>query len=315
MPKVKNNITAVIVLCILFYSTHAFSTNPVHHITLKNGDRVTALILKHNEDHIVLRMTAGPEMVLEKNKILSILPVDEHVSKKNPQIQTKAQETDSKGNELKYSGRVSLGGKLQTGNSETESLVIDSVLKARDQKNRYKAEFDFNRSEEDGTVTNDTIQLGLNYDRFLNEKWFVGGVLDFEQDDVAKLDLRTRAGVKTGYQFFEEETLNLILSAGTQFIRENFANDSTQNDLAFSQGVDYEQKFFKKALTLFYEHDFLVPYGDTSAFIYEGETGLRVPLVKQFVTTAGVDIDWDNDPADGVKEEDVTYSLKIGYEF
>jgi len=38
--------------------------------------------------------------------------------------------------------------------------------------------------------------------------------------------------------------------------------------------------------------------------------------VGTFLTgTAQVDFDWDNAPAENVREQDVTYKLKLGYEW
>lgn len=216
---------------------------------------------------------------------------------------------------IKWSGRVELGGELQTGNSDTTALSIDTRLTARDKQNRYQADFDFNKSKDEGEVTDDNKRLRFEYSRFQTEKWFLGVDVDLENDDIAELDLRSRIALKSGYQFYDNDDLSLRADLGLAYLNENFANESTDTSIAIAQDLDYEQGFFDDAMRLFYEHSILLPSDDFAGFIFDSEAGIRVPVAKKFIGTAGVEFDWDNDPAQGVREEDLTYTLKLGYEF
>lgn len=318
---------------LVFSSSASLAAPTTLHLT--NGDRITGEILAENPDgSIRFRMSAGPEITLpaaavEGDKAASATD-NEHAAANDidtaqapPDTPTQdatqmaAIEPAAPPEQVPFSwgGRIELGAELQTGNSETESLAIDTRLKAREGQNRYQADFDFERSEEEGTITDDSKSLELEYERFQTRKSFVGADADFENDDVAELDLRTRLGVKTGYQFYDRDALSLKASGGLAYLNENFANQSTETSIALTHSLDYEQSFFEDAARLFHEHDFLVPTDDSGAFIFHAESGVRVPVARKFIGTAGVDFDWDNDPAEGVGEEDITYSLKLGYEF
>lgn len=289
-------------------------------VFLNNGDRLSGTVIdKDQNGTLTLQMEAGPEIKLPKamiTKVQTLAATPDPRQAAAPESTSVApKDKPAEQDPLKWSGRVEFGGELQTGNSETESLTFDGRLKARDRKNRYQADFEYNRAEDEGTITDDDMELALQYEHFLNERWFAGATTSFKNDDVAELDLRSRIGVLTGYQFYDREDLSLSASGGISYINENFANQSTDTSIALTQNTDYEQSFLEDKFRLFYEHDLLVPFEDTSAFIFDSEGGLRVPVTERFLGIAEVNFDWDNDPADGVKEEDVVYKLKLGYEF
>ncbi len=216
---------------------------------------------------------------------------------------------------FKWSGRVNFGGALEEGNSKSKSLGLDANLTARDAKNRFHFGGEANWEEESGQETeNDPLGFGL-YDRCVTEEYFVGGNLQFERDKFEELDLRSRIGLYNGYQFYEQDDLNLQIKAGAEYIDEQFTDDSSENDIAASWGFDYDQKFYEGAFQLFHAHNISVPVSNTVAFLIDSETGIRVPVGKHLTGTAQVDYDWDNEPAAGVQEDDTSYSIKLGYEW
>ena len=320
----------IILTCLSFGTVYA--GNSIIH--LHNGDRLSGTITSTDTDHTLhLQMNAGPQIRLNKDQIARIedaspLPHPEQTTLPDTSSQktiaataaptpshstayVKKTVTDS----LHWSGRIEFGGELQTGNSNTEALSFDTRLKARDKHNRYQLDFEYNRSEDEGTLTDDNRELGFNYQRFQSEKWFLGADISFENDDIAELDLRSRLGVESGYQFYDYETLSLRAAMGLAYLNENFANESTQASIAITQNIAYEQGFLGETFRVFYEHDLLLPTEQFNGFIFNSEFGLRVPVAKKLIGTAGIDFDWDNDPAEDVREDDVTYTLKIGYEF
>ena len=218
-------------------------------------------------------------------------------------------------NAYKWSGRVNLGGRLEDGNSQKKSASIDGEVKARNEKNRYTAKAEANWAEDEGEQTKNDRQLNLEYDRFMNEKWFIGSRLNLKTDEQAALDLRTKLGAFVGYQFYETKELNLLTKAGLDYISTEYENDESEDDIAASWSLDYDQRFFEDSFQLFHNHDLAIPMDDTEAFLIETKTGLRVPVGKHLTGTAEVDFDWDNMPAAGVREQDTTYSVKLGYEW
>lgn len=215
----------------------------------------------------------------------------------------------------KWSGRVNFGGFLTDGNSQKKSIVLDGMTEARDEKNRYTFGAELRYAEDEGEETEDQYKIYGEYDRFLSEKLFAGARLSYEQDDIADLDSRIQFGPYLGYQYYESEKTNLSTRFGVDYISDEFENGDKEEDIAATWGVDYDNKILDDALQIFYKHDLSVPFDDTEGFLFDSSAGVRFPLAKVLTGTAQIDFDWDNAPAPGVKEDDVVYSLKIGYEF
>lgn len=224
-------------------------------------------------------------------------------------------ETLEDDNAFKWSGRANLGGRLDDGNSRSKAVTFDADIKARDDDNRFNFGGKANWEEDEGEETDNNQMAFASYDRFLNEKYFIGGKLQFERDKFEDLDLRSRVGLYNGYQFYERDDLNLQIKAGSEYIHEKFNNGNTDSDIAASWGLDYDQKFYEGVFQLFHKHGLSVPVTTTDAFLFDSESGIRVPVGKHLTGTAQVDFDWDNDPAPGISEDDTSYSLKLGYEW
>ncbi len=213
----------------------------------------------------------------------------------------------------KWTGRVSAGGNIQDGNTRSKDFIADADIKARDLKNRYTMGGEANWAESAGNKTENDQQLYGTYDRFITEKWFVGGQQTFEKDEFEQLDLRSKTGLFVGHQFYEQDNLNLQVKAGPSYISESFENGTSDDNIALGWALDYDQKIIDEAVQIFHKHDLNTPFDDTAAFLFESETGVHMPIGKRLDATAQVDFDWDNDPLAGTKEDDTTYALKLGY--
>lgn len=216
---------------------------------------------------------------------------------------------------LDWSGRINAGGFVTDGNTQKKAIILDGQAKARGEKNRYTVGAELRYAEDEGVETEDQYMIFGEYDRFITNKWFTGGRASFESDDIANLDSRIKVGPYVGYQFYESDPLNLSSRLGLDYINEEFSNGDSEDNIAASWGVDYDQKFFGDAVQAFYKHDLSLPLDDTEAFLFDSEAGVRFPLAKVLTGTAQIDFDWDNAPAPGIQEQDTKYSLKVGYEF
>ncbi len=216
---------------------------------------------------------------------------------------------------LDWSGRVNAGGFITDGNTNKKAVVLDGRGEARGEKNRYTAGAEVRYAEDEGVETEDQYMIYGEYDRFITDKWFTGGRASFESDDIADLDSRIKVGPYVGYQFHESDPLNLSTRVGLDYIADEFENGDSEEDIAASWGLNYDQKFFQDRVQAFYKHDVSVPLGDTNGFLYDGEAGVRFPIAEILTGTAQIDFDWDNDPAPGIEEGDTKYSLKLGYDF
>lgn len=247
------------------------------------------------------------------------IELPDSTTNKLPEIEPAAGEkiakTDPEKNDMEWSGRANAGATLQDGNSNKKSVSFDAQTSVRYDKNRFKAGGEINWAKDEGLETeNDRMVFG-EYDRFITEKWFTGARISFKTDEMQSLDLRSKYGLFAGYQFFDTKTLKLQAKAGADYISEDFENAPSEDDIAASWALDYEQSLLEETLTIFHNHDISIPMDDADAFLFESKSGLRIPIGQSLIGTLEVDFDWDNDPAPGVNEDDTSYIFKIGYEW
>lgn len=215
-----------------------------------------------------------------------------------------------------WKGRANFGAGLRTGNAEQNSINTDASLSAKwGETHRATLKGALNREKDNGLLTEDNKNLNLAYDYFFKPRWFLNNAAGIESDKIDLIDLRTDIGVGLGHQMFEQDDLNLKFILGGSFLRQEYANRSSDSSMAYKWSLDYDQKFFDDLFQFFHDHKILVPSDDTEDFLVDSATGLRVPLRKGLIATTEVQFDWDNKPEIGAVEDDTIYSLKLGYEW
>mgnify|MGYP003626021229 FL=1 len=214
-----------------------------------------------------------------------------------------------------YSGNVNLGFDMKRGNSETEAINIDTTLMATVKKHDFKLRGEYHREKDGGIVNTDDRSLSLAHDYNFTKKWFVGSKVKLEQDEPAQLDMRSTVSTGLGYHWIQRKDLSVKFVAGPGYIYEEFEDGTDDAALTYNWAFDYNQKFYDDLFRLFHEHSLNTPADETDAYLFESRSGVRVPIRKGIVVSGQVDYDWDNAPAQGSKEDDTTYSLKLGYEW
>ena len=217
---------------------------------------------------------------------------------------------------IKWSGSLQFGASLETGNTKANAIDFDGDTTARRENDRFIVSFEYDREEDDGDITTDETKLKGIYDYFFAPEKFLNAKVSFEQDELSDVDLRSRYGLGLGHQPYESEKRNLKYVASLLYLREDFSGQTEAEDsLAFGWDLDYDQAFYNDLYRFYHEHTLDVPFDATDAFILDTETGIKVPLSKALHAAFAVEFDWDNDPALGIKEEDIEYNVKLGYEW
>jgi len=129
--------------------------------------------------------------------------------------------------EPKWTGSVTAGGTLTTGNSETRAGNATADAELRREKDRFTLGFLWNYADEKNTtpdwnLTDRRTSAKAKYDYFLSEKSYLLAQTSAEADEAADLDLRTTFGVGAGRQFREEEDFKLSGEIGLSYFIEEF---------------------------------------------------------------------------------------------
>jgi putative salt-induced outer membrane protein YdiY len=306
-------------------------------VTLTNGDRITGKLVRLEEDKLVLSTDFAGEISIQADKVTRLVteaPVTATLldgSQSKGTVFTR-EVSDSQGIETRLAevkdiytqpkprvrlrGRANAGVSNERGNTDTDSYRLDAEMVARTEKQRFTAGGEFNREKADGTKTVENWKGYGRYDYFFQPKWFLYGSSLFEHDEFADLDLRTTLGAGLGHQFFESEELNLSASAGVAYIIENY---DVADDEEFPGGqwqIQYDQYFFNKRLQLFHQNRGYISLEDADDWKIDTSQGVRIPLVKGFVSTFQYDYDYNHNPSPGAASKwDSKVMVLLGYEF
>lgn len=113
-----------------------------------------------------------------------------------------------------WQGNAALSFSRSAGNTNgtTYSISVDEARTTDVNKLSAYASALYGKSQ--NVVSADKTRLGTRYDHNLNPQLFGFGLLEFEQDRMANLDLRSGLGAGLGYHLLKEEDVTFDLFGG-----------------------------------------------------------------------------------------------------
>lgn len=213
----------------------------------------------------------------------------------------------------KYSGHVNIGWSDSSGNTDTSRAHADVGLIARKGDNRVTTGLAGDQASDNGSETASNATGFLKYDRFFSKKWYgyVGTTL--EHDRFKDIQLRNTLGVGAGHQFFESSRTNLSVESGIDYVYTDYYSAQTEAFPAWRVGVRFDHFIIPQRLQFFHTSEGYMSLEDVKKSFARTQTGLRFPLISNFVATTQVNLDWDGDPAPGRKSVDQTLLFTLGY--
>ena len=219
-------------------------------------------------------------------------------------------------------GTVNLGGGATDGNTRTKSVSFNADLSSRFENQRLSAGLAYNYAEDLGGLTARNSKARLKYDYFLTDELFLFGSVLVEEDSFQDLNLRTALAGGPGYQFIEAGDLEPSylkgLAAygeiGLSYVDEDFRQAEDKSYLAAKWSLNMDWKILPR-LSLFHHHEGYPSLSDMDDFYITTETGIRVSIYDNFVSTLQVNWRWDNSPSPGFGRSDTNYLLTLGYTF
>ena len=219
-------------------------------------------------------------------------------------------------------GTVNLGGGATDGNTRTKSVSFNADLSSRLDNQRLSARLAYNYAEDLGGLTARNSKARFKYDYFLTDELILFGSVLVEEDSFQDLNLRTALAAGPGYQLVEAGDLEPSylkgLAAygeiGLSYVDEDFRQAEDKSYLAAKWSLNMDWKILPR-LSLFHHHEGYPSLADMDDFYITTETGIRVSIYENFVSTLQVNWRWDNSPSPGFGRSDTNYLLTLGYTF
>ena len=138
-----------------------------------------------------------------------------------------------------WKGNVDVAMDYKRAESDTDDYDVDLKTQARHGKWRHNATVDYNRELRNDVVSTDNWGTEYALDRFLDEKWFWQGRLEYKRDKIEDLERQRTIGTGPGYQFWDNELGAFSVAGLLNRSDYEYANGEKDNFYAISMRWDY----------------------------------------------------------------------------
>jgi putative salt-induced outer membrane protein YdiY len=330
---------AVLICFFIFFFLVLPGQGMADEVHLKNGDRITGRVLKKENGTVSLETayagtltiqwqdvaritTESPIEVYLHNETLTVTSVIAAGPVAEEGVEDVIQASEIKyinpppyisGKGILWSGRLNAGYVANEGNSPKERLNFDGQLGARTKNKRYTLSASYLFATEAGVKTEAKSRGTGKIDHFFTTKWYGTAHVLLEKNRFQDINLRTITGAGLGYQFWESKNLNLFVESGLDYVVEDYIVSPDKEYPAFRWALSFDKFLIADRLQSFHNHQLNVSLENSKDLLFSSQTGLRMLLTSNFNTTAEIDYDYDNQPADDTKKSDTTYKLSVGY--
>ena len=309
-------------------------------VWMKNGDRLTGTIKVVDSGKLILETEYGGSMALDWDKVAT-LETEQNLLVKD------GDESGERSDALKAAdaGKVTLSNKgspktvelasiqqimkpkplvedfLWKGNvdvamdykraeSDTDDYDVDIKTQARHGKWRHNALLDYNRELTNDVVGTDNWGAEYALDRFLNEKWFWQGRLEYKRDKIEELARQRTVGTGPGYQFWDDELGAFSMTGLLNRTDYEYFDGKKVSFYALSTKWDYKRYLIGKNIELFSTGELGKPLSGVADYALDAEAGLRYKVTDWASLNLKVEKDLLKG-SDGDKDE-TRYTLGFG---
>jgi len=224
-----------------------------------------------------------------------------------------------------WSGKVSLGVNVRSGNSDLVDSSFMASARRRTAESRIVIDYVGNFSKAEGIETSNNHRLASHYDIFKTANYFWRPVYgEYYRDTFKNINHQLSAGTAFGYHIIRTPKTEWEVSGGVGVVFKQFVSVEAGQDLentspSLGFGTRYETDF-TSWLEYLFDFSFQIVDQESGTYIHHLITTLESDLFSDF--DLDISFVWDRieDPqpaADGTvpKQDDFQFILGLGYEF
>ena len=182
--------------------------------------------------------------------------------------------------DLVWKGNVDVALDYQRSEKDTDRYDADFKTVARHGRWRHTAEGEYNRVFQDDVVTTDNWGAEYALDRFMTEKWYWQGRLNYKRDKVEDLARQRTVGTGPGYQFWDNELGAFSLGSLLNRTDYEYSDGGKDNFYALAMKWDYNRYLIGKKVEFFTNGEVGKPLGNAADYSLDAEVGLRYRVTE-----------------------------------
>ena len=208
------------------------------------------------------------------------------------------------------SGHFNVG--FDTERGDEDEFRTSGQVNIQDRVNRNIINWKTYYSREDGHTNDREFKISYDYNRFMDEHWYLLGNSLWQYDNSESPRETVAGGGGMGYQFWDRPDGALKMDIALNSLWENYPNDSNEQHMALRWGVNYSQKIWDN---LSFHHDWVLfrRLGGKKQWLLDTTTGLRLSITDNLWFNLQLDFDYDNKPAEDSYRSDHSFSFGLGY--
>ncbi|TMU66404.1 DUF481 domain-containing protein [Pseudomonas fluorescens] len=177
--------------------------------------------------------------------------------------------------DLVWKGNVDLALDYQRAEKDTDDYDVGFKTTARHGRWRHTAEGEYNREVQDDETTTDNWRAEYALDRFLTDKWFWQGRLNYKRDHIEELSRQRVVGTGPGYQFWDDELGAFSLGSLLNRTDYEYRDGSKDNFYSVAMKWDYNRYLIGKKVEFFTNGEVGKPLSGVADYALDAEMGLR----------------------------------------
>lgn len=206
---------------------------------------------------------------------------------------------------------MNTGISLTRGNTDSFGLSIGLDAERRWNGWQVIGKGNYNYSELDSIITGNALRLGLQLNRDLTERWYVGLANTFTYDEIANLDYRYQIASAFGYRAWTSDRGSLSFEAGPGYSWEK--QGGTTTDYAMIRFGERFSYAFSKDARFVQSLEYLPDISDFGRYTLVAEAAITARIVGNLWWRNAIrDIYNTNAPA-GLKKNDLQLTTGLSW--
>lgn len=213
-----------------------------------------------------------------------------------------------------WKGNVTVGGNLQSGNTDRTALSLGASAMRRTDRDRFSLGFLFNYGEDEDVLITRNTYGSAKYDYFFTKRLYGYLGLELLNDKFQDIKLRTIVGPGMGYQIWDDPVKALAIETGASYFSDNMRHGDDSDYATARFGLNFRYSLLK----FFVFTDSLTYYPSLerfSTYTLRNESALTTPLGARWALTLANILQYDSEPTSGIGKTDNQWILGLQYLF
>ena len=303
MPVISRTLLCV---AIMGSSTAALADT----VWLKNGDKITGTIKVFDGGKLMIDTDYGGSIPIDMKKVKTlqsdsqlVVKQDVYKEEKPKSIQAAADGKVTLVNgttpqtvdlasiqeiikpkpfvtDFLWKGNIDAALDFQRADTDTDDYNLSFKTSARNGRWRHNASGEFNRETTDEVTTTNNWDLAYSLDRFVTDKFYWDGRIDYKRDQIEDLARQRTVGTGPGYQFWDDELGAFSLVGLLNRSNYLYRNNDQENFMSASLRWDYNRFLIGKTVEFFTDGEVGRPFSGVADYSLDTEAGFRYKVTS-----------------------------------